>query len=317
MRPRRFILVVVAGALAIFGFGLLSVQFGWPAIVAATLSMQRGDGLSFAFERCRKGSSEIPDSAPTVTWVGSRTVQFSGIAESNCSTRWMVGDYSLAGDTITLHYRAILSHYALCDCKHHVTYRIEGLPRKNYRVHLRAQPAISPVPLMQSPWMLFGLGAVILSLASAGAMLVLRQRREGSALSSAQPAVGPARLELAFVCLLLAFAATVSAVFWYQAISAKHDALISGMMVESLGRDDGQAEADRDFVAGTPRWYRFRYSGDIPEDKADRKVKTVDGGGFAAQYRANRAFVGAYNRRMDDLVETKRRGPAKKRGKRR
>lgn len=151
MRPRRFILVVVAGALAIFGFVLLSVQFGWPAIVAATLSMQRGDGLSFAFERCRKGSSEIPDSAPTVTWVGSRTVQISGIAESNCSTSWMVGDYSLAGDTITLYYRAILSHYALCDCQHHVSYRIEGLPRKNYRVDLRAQPAISPVFLMQFP----------------------------------------------------------------------------------------------------------------------------------------------------------------------
>lgn len=165
--------------------------------------------------------------------------------------------------------------------------------------------------------MFFGLGAVILSLASAGAMLVLRQRREGSALSSAQPAVGPARLELAFVCLLLAFAATVSAVFWYQAISAKHDALISGMMVESLGRDDGQAEADRDFAAGTPRWYRFRYSGDIPEDKADRRVTTVNGGGYAAQYRANRAFYNAYNRRMDDLVERKRRGPSKKRGKRR
>ena len=155
----------------------------------------------------------------------------------------MVGDYSLAGDTIILHYRAILSNYALCDCQRHVSYRIEGLPRKNYRVDLRAQPAISPVPLMQSPWMLFGLGAVILSLASAGAMLVLRQRREGSALSSAQPAVGRARFELAFVCLLLAFAAIISAVFWYQAISAKHDALISGMMMESLGRDDGQAEA--------------------------------------------------------------------------
>ncbi len=70
MRPRRFILVVVAGALAIFGFGLLSVQFGWPAIVAATLSMQRGDGLSFAFERCRHGSSDIRDSAPTVTCRG-------------------------------------------------------------------------------------------------------------------------------------------------------------------------------------------------------------------------------------------------------
>jgi hypothetical protein len=224
----------------------------------------------------------------------------------------MVGDYALTGDTITLHYRAILSGYALCDCQHHVSYHIEGLPRKNYKVNLQAQPAISPVPLMQSPWLLFGLGAVIVSLASVGAMLALRHRREGSAVGSAEPGVVPPRLELVLVWLVLAFAAIISAVFWYQAVSEKHDALISGMTVELVGERWGQAEAERDFKAGTPRWYRFRYSGDIPEGKAERQVVTVDGGGFAAQYRTTRAFVESYNRTIDNLIAKKDAPPPRK-----
>ena len=311
MRPRRFIVLVLVVVLGIFGFGLVLFHYDGPAIVAAILSAQKGEGLSFEFEPCNEGASDVRDTAPTINWESSRIVRISGIAESNCATRWIVGDYSVAGDTITLHYQAILSGYALCDCAHKVTYRIDGLPKKDYRVNLRAQPAIPPIFWWAFPWKAIGLAVLLLSIASGWGMLVLRQRHRGSA-TSAQMVVGLTRREIVFIYVVLALAAAVSTVFWYQAVSAEHTALMNELMVERLGDRQGREDADKDFAAGTPRWYRFRYSGDVPEDKVDRKTATMDGGGTADIYMFNRAFVDAYNRRIDDLVESKRRRPAKK-----
>ncbi len=75
----------------------------------------------------------------------------------------------------------------------------------------------------------------------------------------------------------------------------------------------GESEAERDYESGVLRWYQFENSGDIPKDKSDRQIVTVDLA-LTPNYlhRAFFAFWESYNRTIDKLVAKQDAPPPRK-----
>lgn len=70
-------------------------------------------------------------------------------------------------------------------------------------------------------------------------------------------------------------------------------------LLDSTGRSVGKQQAEQDFAGGAPRWYRTGEPGGvIPTEKQDRQL--VEIGCEVSEY--DRAFVEAYNGRMDELL---------------
>lgn len=307
MRRLRSVAIVLTSAIGMSALGLVFVVYGGPSIVNHALKGPYDDGLSFQFGKCESTSLDT-ESLPEITWENPRIARITGMAEANCGTHWIMGDYFIAGDILTLGYQAV-GGYALCDCDFKVSYRIEGLPKKDYRVNLRSRPPVQPVTnWMESPWQLVFLFSVMLSLGGCAIWLMGQLPGRGNA-PRTEPEVGITRKQGALFFAILALAAVANIFFWYRAESAQQTALINELAVENLSKQDGLAAAERDFVAGTPRWYRFRNSGGVPDNKVDWEVTTLDASASAPMLAARRSFVEAYNNRMDHLVEQKRRGP--------
>jgi len=302
--------VIVPGVLWLF---FIFVDYGGPAIAGHAVTSPYKSGFSFEFELCDSGSFDPPDVPPEIVWDESRTARIAGIAESNCGTSWIFGDYSVLGDTLALQYRAVLSKNAMCNCKHKVAYRIEGLPKKTYRVDLKPLPAIlAPVSFgLIAPAEAIALIALDLTLFSGVGLLVFRQMRRDSTMAAGQT-VRIGRGQTMILCVLLVLAGAGTTFYWYQAESAGLRALMNERMVTRLGWDEGRNEAEKDFAASSPHWYRFSYGGQVPGDRLDRTPMTMDGGGAPPLTLHRGTFIESYNSRMDELFYAKTHGSADK-----
>lgn len=139
----RPVLSVVIPAYVILAASSLVTHFGGPEIVGHLLRNPPRSGLEFAYRGCREGSDlKGSTEAPTIMWERANIARVSAIAESNCGTSWLFGDYAVNGNTLTLEYQAVVRKYYLCDCGYRVTYRIRDLPRRDYAIRLYAQPEI-------------------------------------------------------------------------------------------------------------------------------------------------------------------------------
>ena len=80
--------------------------------------------------------------SPAIQWEATNIARVSAIAEANCGTNWLFGNYAVSGDAITVEYQAIVGKISLCDCAHEVSYRIRDIPKRDYTVRILARPAI-------------------------------------------------------------------------------------------------------------------------------------------------------------------------------
>jgi hypothetical protein len=275
-------------ALALYGSFYAFLDWGGPAIVQRALLDPQKEELSFEFRVCKEGERFDSTGPPAMVWEDARTLRISTIAEANCGANWFFGDYSVRGSTLKLEYQALVSRYVMCDCEQPITYRIRGLPKKDYRLELMAQPEI------QTGWMapsLIGATLLIAVLAAfAYGSAVLVGRRTGR---------NKAAITLA---ILLAFSAAANLLLWYAAGSSLFYLMASAKnseaILNSAGGMSARELADRDFAAGTPRWYAIDADGSVPADRPARSLAVLQGVVWAGEaYR--KAYVNAYNSRMD------------------
>jgi hypothetical protein len=118
---------------------------------------------------------------------------------------------------------------------------------------------------------------------------------------------------LVILSAVLIVSLVANGVLWYRAESARDAAIFNAGVAEVVGVSWGESEAERDYESGVLRWYRFDSSGDVPKDKSDRQIVTVD---LALTppylHRSTRAFVDSYNRTIDKLIAKKDAPPPRK-----
>lgn len=139
----RPVMSIVVFTYTVLGVASGFTYFGGPEIVGYLLANPAKSELQFEYKLC-PGDTIFSGSAPppTIQWEATSMARISAIAEANCGTSWLFGDYAVKGDTISLEYQAIVSRYVLCDCAHLVTYRIRDIPRREYTVQIFARPEI-------------------------------------------------------------------------------------------------------------------------------------------------------------------------------
>ena len=139
----RPVVWAVVPTYAVLGIAAVFTYLGGPEIVGYVLANPAKSELQFKYKLCPRDtifSGSAPP--PVIQWEATSMVRISAIAESNCGTSWLFGDYAVKGDTISLEYQAIVSRYVLCDCAHPVTYRIRDVPKREYTVQIFARPEI-------------------------------------------------------------------------------------------------------------------------------------------------------------------------------
>jgi hypothetical protein len=139
----RPVMSAVVSAYTVLGIASVFTYFGGPEIVGYILANPAKSELQFEYKLCPEEhilSGSAPP--PTIQWDATSTARISAIAEANCGTSWLFGDYAVKGDIITLEYQAIVSQYYLCDCAHRVTYRIREIPRREYTIQISARREI-------------------------------------------------------------------------------------------------------------------------------------------------------------------------------
>ena len=116
---------------------------------------------------------------------------------------------------------------------------------------------------------------------------------------------------------MLIVSLVTNGVLWYRAETARNDAVFNAGVAEVVGMYWGESEAERDYESGVLHWYQFDNSGDIPKDKSDRQIMTVD---LALEptylHRPYFRFVESYNRTIDNLEAEKNAPPRRKKWKR-
>jgi hypothetical protein len=139
----RPVMSAVVSIYTVLGIMSVFTYFGGPEIVGYILANPAKAELQFEYKLCPEDNifrGSAPP--PTIQWEATSTARISAIAEANCGTSWLFGDYAVKGDIITLEYQAIVSRYYLCDCAHQVSYRILDIPRRDYIVEVHARPEI-------------------------------------------------------------------------------------------------------------------------------------------------------------------------------
>jgi hypothetical protein len=127
----------------VLGVGSVFTYFGGPEIVAHILSNPAQAELQFEYKLCPDDHASVGSAdSPAVQWEATNIARVSAIAEANCGTNWLFGNYAVSGDTITVEYQAIVSRYYLCDCAHQVSFRIRDIPKRDYTVQILARPQI-------------------------------------------------------------------------------------------------------------------------------------------------------------------------------
>lgn len=302
MGTRRRILLLVAIALGLFGLVYAFVEYDGPTILVHAITNPQKDNLSFHFERCDNDAYSINDNPPQASWDNSQTIRVAAIAEVNCGTNWMFGDYSVRGNTLALEYQAIVQVPFLCDCARKVTYRIEGIPKKDYRVEIAALPEIQTGWMTFSLWFAMALVAVGLAAAYGVSILVVRRWERGSP-SAAPHEVRTIRRAGVTLLVMLFLAGVLNVVLWYIAGSAffyaVSDASMNESVISSLGSSEGRDRADRDFAAGTPRWFQTDDAEGVPVDRPGRTITTMDAWRVLPRQTYRKAYVNSYNWRMD------------------
>lgn len=313
MRSRSKIALSTGCALVLLGLTGVFVFQGGPSIVAYWITHPQKDGFSFDFERC-DDSRATQDNTIRPEWDASGTLHVSTVAEANCSTSWMFGDYSIRSNTVFLEYQAIVPVGALCDCPHKVTYRIAGLPRTGYEVQLLARPNIYTI------WTLlwFLVGTAVILVAAAFAAIWLRAGRLARVAGSSEFAKeARGRRAIWLLSVLLAVSVGANIVFSFLAGSTYMSALvnehISDSIVVYLGQRAGREQANRDFAEGTIRRYQFNDVKSVPHDGPARAVATMDVGGPPLLHRYREKFVEHYNLTMDKLASPDSRPKGKRR----
>ena len=313
MRPTITSVLSILCVLALLGLTWVFVVFGGPSIIEYWVANSRGDGFSFHFERC-EGPTRTQANPIRPEWDASGTLLISTVAEANCGTSWMFGDYSIRSNTVILEYQAIVPLEQLCVCPHKVMYRIAGLPKKSYRVQLVARPEIYAmwVPV----WFALGTALMVLAVIFAAACLSARRSARGIRSSEIEKAARR-RKAIKVLGALLIISVGANIIFSYLAGSTYMSALtneyVSDSIVGNLGERAGREQADRDFAAGMVRWYQFDDVEGVPHDKAARSVATLDVGGPALLHRYRKEFIDHYNWRMDELVSPGRHSKRRRR----
>jgi hypothetical protein len=110
-------------------------------IIAEYVKRDSVDNLDFSFSRCG-GPSKIHDKILSAEWISNETLLVKGIANPNCETTWLFGDYRVDGNSLTLIYTPVLNGLAACVCSREVEYEIDGLEKKLYDINLAEEGAI-------------------------------------------------------------------------------------------------------------------------------------------------------------------------------
>ena len=139
----RPIMSALISIYAVLGAASEFTYFGGPEIVGHILASPAKPELQFKYKLCPDDHAPVGSAVPpTIEWEGTNIARVSAIAESNCGTNWLFGNYAVSGDTITVEYQAIVSRYSLYNCAHQVSYRIRDIPKRGYIVQILARPEI-------------------------------------------------------------------------------------------------------------------------------------------------------------------------------
>ena len=115
--------------------------------------------------------------------------------------------------------------------------------------------------------------------------------------------------------LLLVLSIAGNVVLWFWGSSAQDAAQMYVQTLEAIGSSEGREEAEKDFAAGTPRWYQFPgdRGGEMPKDKSGRTLAVFELWPVPQRYHFRvRAFISGYNNRTDELFARKTRAPERK-----
>src|SRR5690348_1266041 len=101
--------------------------------------------------------------------------------------------------------------------------------------------------------------------------------------------------------LLLVLSIAGNVALWFWGSSAQDTAQTYKWILEAIGSEEGAKEAEKDFAAGTPRWYQFPgdRAGEMPKDKSGRTLTVFELWPHPERDHFRiRAFINAYNHKM-------------------
>jgi len=113
------------------------------------------------------------------------------------------------------------------------------------------------------------------------------------------------RKVIGFLVALLFCSVALNIVLFGRTRALDRERKISQHWLAAKGSDQGAMDAERDFAAGTPKWYCVGgFGGVVPPDKPGRTLATV--GCLVTDFEL--AYVESYNRTMDGLFMKKGNG---------
>ncbi|MFT5594025.1 MAG: hypothetical protein ACI8SR_002412 [Oceanicoccus sp.] len=118
-----------------------------PSIMSQMFFHQQADNLDFSFSQCEEDANDAPLSE-TKSW-DNETLIINSEVYSNCGTVWLFGDYKInSNDELVLGYKAIDSTILACKCKFNVTYKINGIAKKDYKTSYKDYAYIVRTPFL-------------------------------------------------------------------------------------------------------------------------------------------------------------------------
>ncbi len=118
---------------------------GGRLIIGEYIKRDNNENLSFSFSRCSDdsgGRNEVLSSE----WLTNEKILVKGIANPNCGTTWLFGDYRVKGNSLTLVYSPVSVFALACVCSYQVEYEVSGLEKKDYEIRLSEENEIHEEP---------------------------------------------------------------------------------------------------------------------------------------------------------------------------